>query len=164
MAKERFRDNYFAALPDLRGIEEELVQALAQLGTQARHPDLGMLFQLHLDETRGHLARVEELLSRHGVGPTGRTDGIVEALVREAAMQADRIVDPDVLDAVLIAWAQRIEHYEIAAYGTVATYARSLGLDRDHQILLATLNEEEEFAARLAEIANDTVNRDGAVA
>jgi len=164
MTRAKFQEIYIAELQELRSAEAQLVEALPRIADQARHAELKEVLRDHLEVTRTHLARLEDLLRRHGADPRAHVDQALEALLRETGKLARQVSDPDVLDAELIGSVQRIEHYEIAAYGTVATYAKGLGLDEDLQVLLATLEEEKEADSRLTDLAKDTVNRDAAAA
>ena len=112
----------------------------------------------HMDETRGHIERLEEVFREVGADPVGQTCKGMQGLVREAEQVVADDADDDVRDAGIIAAAQRMEHYEIAAYGTLATYAKTLGLERPLQLLLEVLEEEKAADAALTEIAKGAVN------
>ena len=108
--------------------------------------------------------RLDELLSLHRANPREHQDGSMQALIREADRWAGMVRDGDLRDAGLIASAQRIEHYEIAVYGTLATWAKQLGLDEDMRILLEILDEEKSTDERLTDLAKSVVNREAASA
>ena len=112
----------------------------------------------HLEETRSHLRRVEEILGRHGAGAREHTDQSMQRLISESEKWADIVEDSSLRDAGLIASAQRIEHYEIAAYGTLACWAKQLGLDDDLGTLLSVLEEEKSADGKLSEPAKRDVN------
>ncbi len=118
--------------------------------------------QSHLEETRSQRERLDEVLRRHGAEPREHVDQSMQAIVREAEKWARMVQDPDLRDAGLIASAQRVEHYEIAVYGTLATWAKHLGLDEDERVLQAILDEEKRTGEKLTGLAKQVVNPDAA--
>ena len=107
-------------------------------------------------------ARVEEILRRHSTEPREHVDQAMQAMLQEAEKWANMVQDRDLRDAGIIASAQRVEHYEIAVYGSLATWAKQLGLDEDMQALLAILEEEKRTDERLSRPAKRVVNPDAA--
>jgi ferritin-like metal-binding protein YciE len=156
------RDLYIAELQEIRSVEEQLVEALPKMADVAGHPELKQGIQTHLEETRAQQARVEEILRRHNAAPREHVDQAMQAMLQEAKKWANMVQDRDLRDAGLIASAQRVEHYEIAVYGSLATWAKQLGLEDDLQALLAILEEEKRTDERLSRLAKRVVNPDAA--
>jgi len=157
MATE-LRQLYLSEMQEQRSAEEQLVQALPKMSEMARETGLAEAFQEHLRETRGHLDRLDGLLSAHGVEPRAHSDGSMTALITESEKWAKAIDDHEARDAGLISSAQRIEHYEIAVYGTLATWAKQLGLNDDMEVLLGILDEEKTANDKLSHIAKADAN------
>ncbi|MCC6927606.1 MAG: ferritin-like domain-containing protein [Gemmatimonadaceae bacterium] len=152
-------------LKDLYSAERQLVQALPRMAKNATSRDLQDAIRKHLDQTEEQVTRLEqcfELLGESSRGP--RCKGM-EGLIEESKDLFEEDVDEDVLDAGIIANAQRVEHYEIAGYGTVCEYARSMGHEEIAALLEATLEEEKEADQRLTSLAEGGINalaeRDG---
>jgi len=145
-------------LQEARSLEEQLVGALPKMADKATHPQLQEGIKEHLAETRSHLQRVEDILGRHGADVHEHTDQSMQKLIAESEKWADMVEEPSLRDAGLIASAQRIEHYEIAAYGTLASWAKQLGLDDDLNALLSILEEEKAADGKLSELAKREVN------
>jgi ferritin-like metal-binding protein YciE len=156
------RDLYIAELQELRSVEEQLVEALPKMADVAGHPELKQGIQTHLEETRAQQARVEEILRRHSTEPREHVDQAMQAMLQEAEKWANMVQDRDLRDAGLIASAQRVEHYEIAVYGSLATWAKQLGLEDDLQALLAILEEEKRTDERLSQLPKRMINPDAA--
>jgi ferritin-like metal-binding protein YciE len=152
------KELYTTELQETRSLEEQLVGALPRLEKQATHPSLKAALGAHLDETRSQLRRVEEILGRHGAGAREHTDQSMTKLVAEADRWVGMIEDPTLRDAAIIASGQRIEHYEIAVYGTLAAWAKQLGLGDDLETLLAILDEEKQADDKLTGLAKGEVN------
>lgn len=156
------RDLYIAELQEIRSVEEQLVGALPRMADLAGHAELKQGIRTHLEETRAQQSRVEEILRRHNAEPREHIDQAMQAMLREAEKWANMVQDRDLRDAGLIASAQRVEHYEIAVYGSLATWAKQLGLDEDLQALLAILEEEKRTDERLSLLAKRMINPDAA--
>jgi ferritin-like metal-binding protein YciE len=156
------RDLYLAELQELRSVEGQLIEALPRMADVAGHPDLKQGIQTHLEETRSQQSRLEEILHRHKAEPREHVDQAMQAMLQEAEKWANMVQDRDLRDAGIIASAQRVEHYEIAVYGSLATWAKQLGLDEDLQTLLAILEEEKRTDERLSALAKRMVNPDAA--
>jgi ferritin-like metal-binding protein YciE len=156
------RDLYIAELQEIRSVEEQLVEALPKMADVAGHLELKQGIQTHLEETRAQQARVEEILRRHRAAPREHVDQAMQAMLQEAEKWANMVQDRDLRDAGLIASAQRVEHYEIAVYGSLATWAKQLGLEDDLQALLAILEEEKRTDERLSQLAKRMINPDAA--
>ena len=159
---ENLKQIYISELQEQRSAEEQLMQALPKMSEMAHDTQLASALQEHLRETRTQLDRLDEILSRHGAEPREHTDRSMETILGEAGKWAMMIDDPEPRDAGLIASAQRIEHYEIAVYGTLATWAKQLGLNEDTDILLTILEEEKNADWKLTALAKKQVNREAA--
>ena len=157
-----FRQMYVTEVQELRSVEAQLVDALPKMAGVANHPELKQAIQSHLEETHSQRDRLDEILRRHGAAPREHMDQPMQAIVREAEKWARMVQDPDLRDAGLIAAAQRVEHYEIAVYGTLATWAKQLGLDEDERTLHAILEEEKRTDERLTGLAERIINPDAA--
>ncbi len=155
---DRFREMYQAELQEARSVETQLIEALPKMAEAAENPELRESFQLHLEETRGHQRSVDSILKGLGASPNEHEDQSMRALIGEAEKMMGLVEGGPLRDAALIASAQRIEHYEIAVYGTLATYAKCLGLE-DHQQKLADILEEEKSTdERLSDLADGIIN------
>jgi ferritin-like metal-binding protein YciE len=161
MRFDSLQDVFAEQLNDLRSAEEQLVQALPELARAASSEELRQAFEEHLAQTRGHLERVEDVLATSGVARTGEVCVGMRGLIEEGARVASAGGEPMAKDAALIAAAQRVEHYEIAAYGTAATLADHLGLDDAKDVLGQTLDEEETADKLLTKIATGGMFRAG---
>jgi len=146
--KERFVDE----LKDLYSAENQLIKALPKMAKAATSDDLRAGFEEHLEQTKEHARRIEEICTELGEKPTGKKCAGMEGLIDEGKEMMGEFED-DVLDAAMISAAQRVEHYEIAAYGTVRTYAELLGHDRAVELLEQTLEEEKQTDQKLTELA-----------
>jgi ferritin-like metal-binding protein YciE len=135
MNVDDFRRMYVIELQELRSVEDQLVQALPKMVQLVEHPGLRSALELHLAETRSQRDRLDELLKKHSAGTREHEDGSMAAILREGERWAKIVSDRDCRDAGIIASAQRVEHYEIAVYGTLATWARQLGLHDDARVL-----------------------------
>jgi ferritin-like metal-binding protein YciE len=151
-------DLYTDLLKDLYSAEKQLVKALPKLAKNTQAPDLQKAFQEHLRQTEGHVERIERIFSELGGSPRGKKCVGMEGLVEEGNELLQENVDPDVLDAGLIAAAQKVEHYEIASYGTARTWAQRLGYDQAARLLQQTLEEESMANEKLTQIAESHVN------
>jgi ferritin-like metal-binding protein YciE len=151
-------DLYIEMLKDLYSAEKQLVKALPKLAKNAQSSDLQAAFQDHLKQTEGHVSRIERIFSDRGSSPRGKKCVGMEGLVEEGNELLQEDTDPDVLDAGLIVAAQKVEHYEIASYGAVRTWAERLGYTEAARLLQETLDEEGEANKKLTQIAESHVN------
>lgn len=151
-------DLYTDYLKDLYSAEKQLVKALPKLAKNAQAPDLQHAFQEHLKQTEGHVERLERIFSDLGGSPRGKKCVGMEGLIEEGNELLQEDIKPDVLDAGLIAAAQKVEHYEIAGYGAARTWAQRLGYDQAARLLQETLDEEGEANKKLTQIAESHVN------
>ena len=158
MKLESLDDVLEAELKDLYSAEKQLVEALPSIANAATSAELKSAIREHLEETRGHVRRLEEAFQAIGVEPeSDHCDGM-EGLISEGSEIAEADGNGDARDAALIAAAQRVEHYEIAAYGTARTIASQLGHDDAAKLLGETLDEESAADEKLTEIASSKVN------
>jgi ferritin-like metal-binding protein YciE len=155
------QDVFAEQLNDLRSAEEQLVEALPKMSGAAGSEELRKAFEEHLAQTRGHLERVEELIATSGVARTGEVCVGMRGLIEEGSKVVEAAGDATAKDAALIAAAQRVEHYEIAAYGTAATLADHLDLSDAQDVLGQTLDEEETADKLLTKIATGGMFRAG---
>jgi ferritin-like metal-binding protein YciE len=153
MKIDSLRDVFAEQVNDLRSAEEQLVQALPKLAGAASSDELRRAFEEHLAQTRGHLERIDDVISMTGISKSGAVCKGMKGLIEEGSEIVSATGDPMAKDAALIAAAQRVEHYEIAAYGTVATLADHLDLDDAQDVLGQTLDEEEATDKLLTKIA-----------
>jgi ferritin-like metal-binding protein YciE len=158
MEPETLKDLYVDELKDLYSAERQLVKALPKLAKAAKDPELQRAFRTHLKQTTEHAARLEQICRELGVTPRGKKCVGMEGLIEEGSELIKESPDPDVLDAGLISKAQHVEHYEMAGYGTVRTYARQLGLESQAELLQLTLDEEGATDHLLTELAESRIN------
>ena len=151
-------DLYTDMLKDLYSAEKQLVQALPKMAKAAQSADLEKAFQEHLKQTEEHVDRIERIFSDMDSSPRGKKCVAMEGLVAEGKELLEEDVDPDVLDAGLIAAAQKVEHYEISSYGTARTWAERLGKDKAARLLQKTLEEESAANDKLTQIAESHAN------
>src|SRR5438105_8101917 len=144
MRLETLQELFVEELKDLYSAETMLVKALPKMAKAATSQDLKMGFEEHLRQTEGHVARIERVCQDLGESPRGKACKGMQGIVEEGEELVKEDAEPEVLDAGLISAAQRVEHYEIAAYGTCCTYARQLGLDEAADLLGKTLDEEKK--------------------
>jgi ferritin-like metal-binding protein YciE len=160
MEMESLRDLYIDELKDVYNAEKQLVRALPKMAKSASHEELRSAFEDHLGVTEEQVRRLETIFDDLGKPARGKKCVGMEGLIAEGQEMMEEDIEPEVLDAALISSAQRVEHYEIAAYGTLRTYARQLGYDKHAQLLQQSLDEEGEADKLLSQIAESTVNID----
>jgi ferritin-like metal-binding protein YciE len=158
MELDTLKDLYINEIKDLYSAEKQLVKALPKLAKAAKDPQLQQAFRTHLKETAEHAARLEQICKDLGVSPRGKKCVGMEGLIEEGSELIKEEPDADVLDAGLISKAQHVEHYEIAGYGTVRTYARQLGYENHAELLQQTLDEEGRTDHLLTELAESGIN------
>ena len=140
-------------LKDLFSAENQLIEALPKMAAAAFAAPLKKGFQLHLKQTKEHAKRLEKILKGLGESPEGKTCKAMQGLVKEGSETISEDASREVKDAALIAAAQRVEHYEIAGYGCVQTYATLLGRKEDARVLGTTLQEEADTDKKLTAAA-----------
>jgi ferritin-like metal-binding protein YciE len=160
MKLNSLRDLYVQQLKDLYSAESQLIDALPKMAKSASTDSLREAFEHHLEETRKQKDRIEEIFSKLDEKPGGHKCKGMEGLIAEGSEFLDNGGDSDVIDAGLIAAAQRVEHYEIAGYGTARAFAKQLGEDRAGKLLDDTLKEESQANEKLNKIALQNVNKE----
>ena len=140
-------------LKDLYSAETQLVKALPKMAKAATNSDLRAGFEEHLKQTEGHVGRLEKIMKSLDESPKGKKCKGMEGLIKEGAELIEEDPGDEELDAGLISAAQRVEHYEMAGYGCVATYAKLLGEDQAEALLRQTLDEEKETDKKLTQLA-----------
>jgi ferritin-like metal-binding protein YciE len=158
MAMSTLHDLFVHELKDLYAAEKQLVKALPKMAKAASSENLRAGFQEHLEVTKAQVGRLEEIFSMLEASTRGSKCVAMEGLIEEGAQIMEEDAEPAVMDAALIAAAQKVEHYEIAGYGTVATYARMLGHNEAAELLQQTLEEEKETDEKLTELAESEIN------
>jgi ferritin-like metal-binding protein YciE len=153
-----FRECYVDELRDIYDAEKQMLQALPKLAEAAHSPQLKTAFNHHLGQTETQVQRLEQIFEELHEKPTGNRCEAMTGLIQEARQLMRDVEDPDVLDAALIAAAQKVEHYEIASYGTVATYAKMLGDMEVAKILGQILSEEKHTDQKLTQLAESHIN------
>jgi len=145
-------------LKDLLSAEKQLVKALPKMAKGASSEALKEGIEDHLEQTKVHVERLEQIFQMLDKSPRAEHCKAMEGLIEEGSDLLEEEGEPDVKDAALIGAAQRVEHYEIAAYGTIRTFAELLGLDKAVKLLQQTLDEEKETDEKLTELAMSEVN------
>ncbi len=161
MGLDTLKDVFEEQINDLRSAEEQLVEALPKLAMAASSQELKQAFSDHLAETKQHLERIDDVISQTGIEKTGEKCKGMAGLIAEGAEVIEEDGDPMAKDAALIAAAQRVEHYEIAGYGTVVALAGHLDLDDAKDILGQTLEEEGAADKLLTKIATGGMFKSG---
>jgi len=144
---------YYDQIRDLYSAETQLITALPEMAANATNKELKEAFEMHLEETRTQRGRLEKICARHGMTPEGEECDAMRGLVKEAKKHVTDTTPGDVRDAVLIASANRVEHYEIAAYGVAKTFAKCLGFSEDASLLDESLDEESAADDKVTKIA-----------
>lgn len=153
------KDLFEHQLKDLHSAESQLMKALPKMKEHAKDDKLKKAFEKHLKETEGHKKQIEEICEDLGIKPTGEKCKAMEGLVKEAESFLKEDVDKEVVDAGLIAEAQRVEHYEISGYGTAIRFAKELGHDDIATKLKKTLDEEYKTDDLLTKMAEGRLNK-----
>lgn len=157
---KNLEDLFEHQLKDLYSAETQLIEALPKMQKTASNEKLKKAFENHLEETKNHKKRLEEVCDQLGIKPTGEECKAMKGLIQEAESFIKEDAEEDVKDAGLIAEAQRVEHYEISGYGTVIRYAKELGHNKIAEKLVKTLNEEYKADENLNELAKGRLNRE----
>lgn len=144
---------YVDELRDLYNAENQLLKALPKMVKAATSEELKAGFEEHLEQTKGHVERLDGIFNKLDKSPKGKKCKAMEGLVEEGSEVIKDEMTPEVRDAALIAAAQRVEHYEMAGYGTVRTYAALLGDDEASKILQTTLDEEGDTDKKLTKLS-----------
>lgn len=160
MKLDSLRTLWIEEMRDLYSAENQIIKALPKMAKNATNPELKEALESHLEETRGHVERLEEIFDKLGKKPTGKTCKGMQGLIAEGSEVMSEDGADAVIDAAIIAAAQRVEHYEMAGYGTVRTFAAILGEDEAEDLLQETLDEEGEADKKLTDIAESIVNEE----
>src|SRR5271154_6065576 len=164
METNRLKHLYVEELKDLYSAENQLVKALPNMAKAATSEELRAGFEEHLEQTKGHVQRLEDIFKTLGESPKGKTCKGMQGLLTEGSEMIEEQDKGEGLDVGLISAAQRVEHYEIAGYGSVAAYADLLGEEEAASLLRTTLEEEKETDHKLTELAREVnVEAAGAV-
>lgn len=162
MSIKTLDDLFIHEISDTYSAEKQLAKALPKIARAATNPELAKAFTFHLEETNAQIERIDQVVELMGIKLKRVKCAAMEGLVEEAKEAIDGIEKGPVLDAALIGGGQKVEHYEIASYGTLAALARQLGNDQVVQLLLATLEEEKATDQKLTMLAEGGGNQDAA--
>jgi ferritin-like metal-binding protein YciE len=162
MKLESLNDLYISELRDLYSAEDQIVKALPKVIEKTTAPELRQALTNHMEETLGHVARLEQIFEMHGEEAKKQKCKGMQGVLAEGEEMMGYDATPEVRDAAIISACQRVEHYEIAAYGSVRTYAEQLGYERAAAVLQETLDEEMAADEKLTDIAASRVNLEAA--
>ena len=158
MKLDTLQQLYTDELRDLYNAENQLLKALPKMAKAASSEELKDAFEKHLEQTKGHVERLEEVFQELGEKPKGTTCRAMKGLIEEGSEILKQDGDESVIDAGIIVAAQKVEHYEIAGYGSVRTFAHLLGQNKAAELLQSTLDEESEANEVLNRIAESIIN------
>jgi len=158
MRLDTLKTLYIDELRDLYNAENQLIKALHKMAKAASSEELQEAFEKHLEQTKTHVDRLEEVFEEIGEKPKGKTCRAMKGLIEEGSEILHEDGEESVIDAGIIVAAQKVEHYEIASYGSVRTFAQLLGKDSSAELLQTTLDEESEANELLNKLAEDIVN------
>lgn len=159
MSLRSLEDAFLHELKDLLSAEKQLVSALPKMAKNAHNPQLKECFESHLRETEQQINRLEQIFDQIGKTPRAEKCKGMVGIIDEGKQVMKEEADPDVMDAIMIAEAQKVEHYEIAGYGTCCVWAEMLGHHEAANLLKETLREEKAADEKLTQIAMEAVNR-----
>jgi ferritin-like metal-binding protein YciE len=159
-AATTLNDLFIHALSDVYSAERQLAKALPKLARAATNPDLAAAFKTHLEETQGQIDRIDQVVELSAVKLKRVKCVAMEGLVEDGQEQIEEIEKGPILDAALIAAAQKVEHYEIATYGTLAALAKKLGYNDGMKLLLETLEEEKATDQKLTLLAEQELSEE----
>ncbi len=157
-----FHDAFVDELRDTYSAEKQVSKALPKMAKAATSPELRAAFTTHLEETRGQIQRLEEVFASIGEKVKGKHCDGMAGIIEEGQGVMSEKYDDDTMDACLIAAAQRVEHYEMAAYGTLVAWAKTMGHNEAVQLLQETLDEEEAADEKLSGLAEGKINKQAA--
>ena len=153
------QDLYIDELKDIYFAENLLTKALPKMQAKATNPKLKQAFETHLGQTQNQIKRLDQIFEMLGVNEKSKPCKAMQGIVAEGEEMMSEDATPEVADAALISSGQRAEHYEIAGYGTLRTYAEELGLPDQAKLLQATLDEEIETDQLLTKLAESRINK-----
>lgn len=159
MAINSLQDLMVQGLQEIYSAEQQALQAYPQMVQNVSSPELKQAMQQHMEQTQGQVQRLEQIFGQLGEQPGQTENKVMQGILENGQKIVSQINDPAVRDAALIAGAQIIEHYEIAAYGTSHAYAQALGMTEAVQLLEQTLNEEKQTDQQLTQVAEQVVNQ-----
>lgn len=161
MPLKTLADAFHDELRDVLSAEKQLTKALPKMAKAATSEELKAAFENHLEETKTQVERVEQAFEETGKAARAKTCEAMEGLIAEASSMLEEEADPEVMDAILIACAQKVEHYEIATYGTLCTWAKQLGYKNAYKLLKQNMSEEvgaDETLSGISESVNAAAN------
>jgi ferritin-like metal-binding protein YciE len=158
MELNRLQDLFLDTLKDTYDAEHQITKALPKMAKAAKNPELKKGFESHLKQTEEHIKRLEQVFEGMGKKATRKSCKGMKGLIEEGDEIMKEEGEPEVLDAGLIAAAQKVEHYEISAYGTLSAYANQLGDSKAVKLLQQTLDEEKQTDQKLTQLAESSVN------
>jgi ferritin-like metal-binding protein YciE len=159
MEMQSLQDLFEDELKDVYNAENQILRALPRMAKKASSQQLKDAFDMHEEQTREHVQRLEQVFKLMGKEAKGKTCKAMKGIVEEGKEMMEEEMDPEVMDAALIASAQRVEHYEIAAYGTLRTFAEQLGQKEAVKLLQQTLEEEGDTDKKLTKLATKGINQ-----
>jgi ferritin-like metal-binding protein YciE len=157
---EKLKDLFIDEIKDLYNAEKQITKALPQMAKQASSEELKQAFEDHLKETEKQIGRLEQVFKELDIAPRGKKCEGIEGIISEGKEMMKEIDESSLLDAALISAAQKVEHYEIASYGTVRTYAEMLNMDKAVDLLQQTLDEESRANEKLTKLALSGINEE----
>ena len=164
MQMESLQELLIEEMRDIYSAENQLLKAMPKMAKKASNPDLKKAFETHLKETEGQVQRLQKIFEKLGKKPTGKKCAAMEGLIEEAKDMMGEDMEDDTMDAALISAAQKVEHYEIASYGTVRAWAEILGDEQTAKLLQQTLDEEGKTDKLLTQLAESSINIEAAQA
>jgi ferritin-like metal-binding protein YciE len=160
MAIRTAQDLFLNELRDIYHAEKQILRALPKMAKQASHPELKQAMEQHVEETRGQVERIEQVFEMLDVGKRAKRCEAMEGLLEEARAHMEEIEDKSILDPAMIICQQKVEHYEIAGYGSLVALAKQLGQNEAAQLLAQTLEEEKATDQKLTQLALSVANKD----
>jgi ferritin-like metal-binding protein YciE len=164
MQMESLQELLIEEMRDIYSAENQLLKAMPKMAKKASNPQLKKALETHMKETEGQVQRLQKVFEKLGKKPTGKKCAAMEGLIEEGKEMMGEDMEEDTMDAALISIAQKIEHYEIASYGTVRTWAQQLGDEQTARVLQQTLDEEGKTDKLLTELAESSINVEAAQA
>ncbi len=158
MSLQSLADAFVDELRDVYSAEKQLLKALPKMAKKATHPMLKQAFENHLSETEGQVERVEKVFESLELKARAKTCEAMQGLLEEGKSIMEEDAEPEVLDAMLIAAAQKVEHYEMATYGTLCAWAKVLGYDEALALLKQTMEQEVKADSLLTKLADGSIN------
>ena len=158
MAVQSLEDMFLEELKDVYNAENQILKALPRMAKKASSPELRRAFEQHVKQTEGQVQRLERVFNMLDMKAKGKTCKGMQGLIEEGKEIMSEDIEDDVLDAALIAAAQKVEHYEMATYGTLRTWAEMLGNQQAAKLLQQTLDEEGATDKKLTQLAEQLIN------